>query len=116
MELWQVVGVGHDDGGGGGVVGSADGVEVHVQQGRSGFDGLSFPDQRGEAAAPQGDGVQRHFSTVFGPSTPGALNLVSGQTHGVKEFTAAGQPVKPTASDYTVRVPDANGVGTMITV
>ncbi len=55
-----------------------------------------------------------HFSTVFGPSTPGALNLVSGQTHGVKEFTAAGQPVTPTASDYTVRVPDANGVGTMI--
>lgn len=55
-----------------------------------------------------------HFSTVFGPSTPGALNLVSGQTHGVKEFTSAGQPVKPTASDYTVRVPDANGVGTMI--
>lgn len=30
-----------------------------------------------------------HFSTVFGPSTPGALNLVSGQTHGAKEFTAA---------------------------
>jgi phospholipase C len=55
-----------------------------------------------------------HFSTVFGPSTPGALNLISGQTHGVKEFTAAGQPVKPTTSDYTVRVPDSNGVGTMI--
>lgn len=55
-----------------------------------------------------------HFSTVFGPSTPGALSLVAGQTHGVKEFTAAGQPVTPTASDYTVRVPDANGVGTMI--
>lgn len=55
-----------------------------------------------------------HFSTVFGPSTPGALNLVSGQTHGVKEYTAAGQPVTPTASDYTVRVPNTNGVGTMI--
>ncbi|MDJ0460031.1 alkaline phosphatase family protein, partial [Arthrobacter sp. NQ7] len=55
-----------------------------------------------------------HFSTVFGPSTPGALSLVAGQTHGVKEFNAAGQPVAPTASDYTVRVPDANGVGTMI--
>ncbi|MGZ4660909.1 MAG: phospholipase C [Arthrobacter sp.] len=55
-----------------------------------------------------------HFSTVFGPSSPGALNLVSGQTHGVSEFTAAGQPVKPTSSDYTVRAPDANGVGTMI--
>ncbi len=46
MELWQVVGVGHDDGALGGEPGGADGVEVHVQQGRSGFDGLSFPDQR----------------------------------------------------------------------
>jgi phospholipase C len=55
-----------------------------------------------------------HFSTVFGPSTPGALNLVSGQTHGAKEFTAAGQPLTPTASDSAVRVPDANGVGTVI--
>ena len=57
MELWQVIGVGHDDGALGGEPGGADGVEVHVQQGRSGFDGLSFPDQRGEAAAPQGNGV-----------------------------------------------------------
>ena len=57
MELWQVVGVGHNDGALGGEPGGADGVEVHVQQGRPGFDGLSFPDQRGEAAAPQGDGV-----------------------------------------------------------
>ena len=24
------------------------------------------------------------FDTVFGPSTPGALNLISGQTHGVQ--------------------------------
>ncbi|WP_430296585.1 phospholipase C [Sinomonas sp. B1-1] len=55
-----------------------------------------------------------HFSTVFGPSSPGAINLVSGQTHGTREFTAAGQPVVPTASDYAVRVPDAQGVGTMI--
>jgi len=55
-----------------------------------------------------------HFSTVFGPSTPGALNLVSGQTHGAKEFSAAGQPVTPAASDYTVRQPDATGVGTVI--
>ena len=55
-----------------------------------------------------------HFSTVFGPSTPGALNLVSGQTHGATEFTAAGEPVTPTTSDYTVRQPDANGVGTVI--
>ncbi|MGN8129739.1 phospholipase C [Paenarthrobacter sp. 22069] len=56
-----------------------------------------------------------HFSTVFGPSTPGALNLVSGQTHGVKEFTAAGQPVAtPATGSSAVRQPDANGVGTVI--
>jgi phospholipase C len=56
-----------------------------------------------------------HFSTVFGPSTPGALNLISGQTHGVKEFTAAGQPVAtPATGSSAVRQPDANGVGTVI--
>jgi phospholipase C len=56
-----------------------------------------------------------HFSTVFGPSTPGALNLISGQTHGVKEYTAAGAPVAtPAAGSSTVREPDANGVGTVI--
>ncbi|GAA4049042.1 hypothetical protein GCM10023063_40750 [Arthrobacter methylotrophus] len=54
-----------------------------------------------------------HFSTTFGPSSPGAQNLVSGQTHGVSEFTPDGQPVKPASSDYTVKFPDANGVGTM---
>ncbi|WP_285725551.1 phospholipase C [Psychromicrobium xiongbiense] len=53
------------------------------------------------------------FGTTFGPSTPGALNLVAGQTHGVTEFTAAGVPVKPTSSTYTVKFPNANGVGTM---
>lgn len=53
------------------------------------------------------------YSTTFGPSSPGAINLVSGQTHGVTEYSAAGTPIIPTTSDYTVRVPDANGVGTM---
>ena len=56
-----------------------------------------------------------HFSTVFGPSTPGALNLVSGQTHGATEFTADGKPAAtPAAGSYAVRQPDANGVGTVI--
>ncbi len=52
------------------------------------------------------------WDTVFGPSTPGALNLVSGQTHGVyavDPFTHA----KATDS-YVVASPDANGVGTVI--
>jgi phospholipase C len=56
-----------------------------------------------------------HFSTVFGPSTPGALNLISGQTHGAKEYTAGGQPVAtPVSGSSAVRQPDANGVGTVI--
>jgi phospholipase C len=33
------------------------------------------------------------YETTFGPSTPGHLNLISGQTHGVtKEFMPAGKP------------------------
>ena len=30
------------------------------------------------------------FGTTFGPSTPGALNLISGQTHGATPDTMAG--------------------------
>ncbi|MEU8922080.1 alkaline phosphatase family protein [Kitasatospora sp. NPDC048545] len=52
------------------------------------------------------------FGTTYGPSTPGALNLVTGQTHG-------GYPVDPktgqkTTDAYVVSSPDANGVGTVI--
>ncbi|HSN10538.1 MAG TPA: alkaline phosphatase family protein, partial [Propionibacteriaceae bacterium] len=54
------------------------------------------------------------YSTTFGPSTPGALNLVSGQTWGATEYTAAGAPVLPTSSDYTVRFPNGSGVGTVV--
>jgi phospholipase C len=52
------------------------------------------------------------FGTTFGPSSPGALNLVSGQTHGVY---SVGQDRLPTASPdaYTVGYPDAAGVGTV---
>ena len=47
------------------------------------------------------------YGTVFGPSTPGALNLVSGQTHGA---------ISTIPARLTVGVvsPDANGVGTVI--
>ncbi|NBH05133.1 alkaline phosphatase family protein [Amycolatopsis sp. SID8362] len=52
------------------------------------------------------------FNTVFGPSTPGALNLISGQTHGGQ----AVDPVthQPVSDSYVVSSPDANGVGTVI--
>jgi len=47
------------------------------------------------------------FNTTFGPSTPGALNLVSGQTHG-------GISTQPATDTYGVVSPDGNGVGTVI--
>jgi phospholipase C len=52
------------------------------------------------------------FDSVYGPSSPGAINLISGQTHGI-------YAVNPTtgarvSDSYVVQSPDANGVGTMI--
>ncbi|NUS14252.1 MAG: alkaline phosphatase family protein [Streptomyces sp.] len=58
------------------------------------------------------------YSTVYGPSTPGALNLVSGQTHGVISVDPASGTENPkqtaTPDPYTVITPDAKGVGTVI--
>ncbi|GGJ03149.1 phospholipase C [Streptomyces brasiliensis] len=60
----------------------------------------------------------RSFSSVYGPSTPGALNLVSGQTHGVISTDPASGSENPkqtsTPDAYTVLSPDAKGVGTVI--
>ncbi|MEU4118820.1 alkaline phosphatase family protein [Kitasatospora sp. NPDC028055] len=52
------------------------------------------------------------FGTNYGPSTPGAINLITGNTHG-------GYPVDPktgqqTTDAYVVASPDAKGVGTVI--
>ena len=47
------------------------------------------------------------FNTTFGPSTPGALNLVSGQTHGAVS-------TQPATDTYGVVHPDGNGVGTVV--
>ncbi|MFF2073666.1 alkaline phosphatase family protein [Kitasatospora sp. NPDC058162] len=52
------------------------------------------------------------FGTNYGPSTPGAINLVTGNTHG-------GYPVDPktgqqTTDAYVVASPDAKGIGTVI--
>ncbi len=60
----------------------------------------------------------RSFSSAYGPSTPGALNLVSGQTHGVISVDPASGTENPeqtsTPDAYTVKSPDAQGVGTVI--
>ncbi|MDQ2837406.1 MAG: alkaline phosphatase family protein [Actinomycetota bacterium] len=52
------------------------------------------------------------FSSVYGPSTPGALNLVSGQTHGAQAVNSVTGAA--TTDSYAVVSPDANGVGTVI--
>jgi phospholipase C len=50
------------------------------------------------------------YGTVFGPSTPGALNLVSGQTAGGTPLNASGQVVPDPGA---VGSPDAGGTGTV---
>jgi phospholipase C len=52
------------------------------------------------------------YNTTFGPSTPGAVNLISGQTHGAQAVTSVTH--QPTSDSYAVVSPDKNGVGTVI--
>jgi phospholipase C len=52
------------------------------------------------------------FDTVFGPSTPGALNLISGQTHGVSAVDP--KTGRPVTDAYTSVSPNPQGVGTVI--
>ncbi|ARP68687.1 phospholipase [Streptomyces pluripotens] len=56
----------------------------------------------------------RSFSSTYGPSTPGALNLVSGQTHGVISVDPTTGKQTATPDSYTVKSPDAKGVGTVV--
>jgi phospholipase C len=54
------------------------------------------------------------YGSTFGPSTPGALNLIAGQTHGFREVdSVTGQQVA-TPGGYVLAAPDKNGVGTVI--
>ncbi|GAB3278984.1 alkaline phosphatase family protein [Sinomonas notoginsengisoli] len=53
------------------------------------------------------------FSDTFGPSTPGALNLVSGQTHGVTSIDALTGKPTATPDPGVVESPNAAGVGTV---
>ncbi|GAA4163239.1 alkaline phosphatase family protein [Gryllotalpicola daejeonensis] len=59
------------------------------------------------------------WDATFGPSTPGALNLISGQTHGISSYDPTSGTTNPkktaTPDSYTVVDPDATtGVGTVI--
>jgi phospholipase C len=60
----------------------------------------------------------RSFSSGYGPSSPGAVELVSGQTHGIVSTDPKSSTEDPKQTDKpdpaTVASPDAQGVGTMI--
>jgi phospholipase C len=53
-----------------------------------------------------------NWDTVFGPSTPGALNLISGQTHGGTAYDPKTGAVLTTST--AVQSANAQGVGTVI--
>jgi phospholipase C len=55
----------------------------------------------------------RSFDSTYGPSTPGALNLISGQTHGFVEVNSTTGEKVASPGGYAVESPDANGVGTV---
>ena len=50
------------------------------------------------------------YDNEFGPSTPGALNLISGQTYGGTGVSASGQPV---ADPKVIGSPNTSGTGTV---
>ena len=52
------------------------------------------------------------WDTTFGPSTPGALNLIAGQTHGGVAMDPTTGAVLPTSS--AVAAKDSAGVGTVV--
>jgi phospholipase C len=54
------------------------------------------------------------YDTTFGPSSPGALNLVSGQTHGVYSVDPLTGQKTAAPDGYTVVSPNASGIGTVI--
>ncbi|MDI5969196.1 alkaline phosphatase family protein [Streptomyces sp. SL13] len=58
------------------------------------------------------------FGSAYGPSSPGAIELASGQTHGIISTDPASGTTDPkqtaTPDPYTVASPNAQGVGTMI--
>ncbi|WP_051941047.1 phospholipase C [Phaeacidiphilus oryzae] len=58
------------------------------------------------------------YGSTYGPSTPGALNLVAGQTHGAVSVSSTSGTTDPkqtaTPDSSVVSSPNASGVGTII--
>ncbi|HMG02083.1 MAG TPA: alkaline phosphatase family protein [Edaphobacter sp.] len=51
------------------------------------------------------------YDTTFGPSTPGAINLISGQTGGIVDAVSAGDSVVPDGSGGQTLISDADPIG-----
>lgn len=51
------------------------------------------------------------YNTTFGPSTPGAINLISGQTGGIVDSVSAGDSVVPDGSGGQTLISDADPLG-----
>jgi phospholipase C len=51
------------------------------------------------------------YNTTFGPSTPGAINLISGQTGGIVDSVSAGDSVVPDGSGGQTLISDADPIG-----
>lgn len=51
------------------------------------------------------------YDTTFGPSTPGAINLISGQTGGVIDAVSAGDSVVPDGNGGQTLISDADPIG-----
>lgn len=54
------------------------------------------------------------WDTTFGPSTPGAMNLISGQTGGAQSYDPKTNQVTSTPDAYAIASPNSAGVGTVI--
>jgi phospholipase C len=52
------------------------------------------------------------YDSNFGPSSPGAINLISGQTNGFQAVTSVTHT--PTTDSYAVVDPNSKGIGTVI--
>jgi phospholipase C len=93
-------------------------VSVDSCSGEFGAPGLSMDYYDGNTVTALWNYAQQYaisdnsFDSTFGPSTPGALNLVAGQTHGATAVTSVTH--QKTTDAYAVVSPDKNGVGTII--
>jgi phospholipase C len=52
------------------------------------------------------------FDAIFGPSSPGAINLISGQTHGMRAVDP--KTHQPVSDPSVMQSPNAQGIGTVI--